>query len=55
MSELRVTRKVKQGPVDIDVDDCALIVNYEIETVSQLYNTFSLYCLNDSCVLTGRS
>eukprot|EP01031_Cornospumella_fuschlensis_P032178 gene32178-38922_t len=33
MSELRVTRKVKQGPVDIDVDDCALIVNYEIETV----------------------
>lgn len=36
MSDHRVTRKVKQGPVEIDYDDSALIVNYEIETVSSI-------------------
>lgn len=30
----QVNRKIKQGPVDIDYDESALVVNYEIETVS---------------------
>ncbi len=29
-----VTRKVKQGPVEIDFEDSALVVHYEMETVS---------------------
>eukprot|EP00605_Chrysophyceae_sp_TOSAG23-4_P001178 GSChrysophyteH1.ASY1.ANO1.1286.1 assembled CDS len=30
----RVTKKVRQGPVDIDYDESALVVNYEVEKVS---------------------
>lgn len=30
----RVSRKIKQGPVEVDYDDCALLVNYDIEMVS---------------------
>lgn len=28
-----VTRKIKQGPVDIDFEESALVVHYEVETV----------------------
>ncbi len=33
MSDGRVTKKVKQGKIDIDNEDSALLVNYELETV----------------------
>lgn len=29
----QVTRKIRQGPVDIDFEESALVVNYEVETV----------------------
>lgn len=29
-----VSRKVKQGPVEVDFEDSALVVHYEMETVS---------------------
>lgn len=33
MAENRVSRRVKQGRVDVDYQDSALIVNYDVETV----------------------
>lgn len=33
MSE-KVSKKVKQGKIDIDPEQCALVVNFEIEVVS---------------------
>jgi hypothetical protein len=29
----QVTRKIKQGPVQVDFEESALVVNYEVETV----------------------
>lgn len=29
----RTTRKVKQGNVEIDYEQCSLVVNFEVETV----------------------
>jgi hypothetical protein len=29
----QITRKIKQGHVDVDFDESALVVNYEVETV----------------------
>lgn len=37
----RITRKIKQGPVDIDYDDSALVVHYDVETVA----SFEIYFL----------
>ena len=33
MAEGRVSKKIKQGKVDIDFQDCALLVNYDLEMV----------------------
>jgi phosphotransferase system IIA component len=30
---MQASKQIKQGKVDIDYDDCALVVHYEIETV----------------------
>jgi hypothetical protein len=32
-AQREVTRKIKQGPVDLDFEECALVVHYEVETV----------------------
>lgn len=37
-NEPQVTRKIKQGPVEVDFDESALVVNYEVETVSKITN-----------------
>ncbi len=31
-----ITKKVKQGPVEVDFEDSALVVHYEMETVRLL-------------------
>lgn len=32
-----MTKKVKQGPVEVDFEDSALVVHYELEMVSDDY------------------
>jgi len=34
----RISRKVKQGKIDIDFEESALLVNYELEMVRKMYS-----------------
>lgn len=39
----RISRKIKQGKVEVDYEDSALIVNYDMEMVCSRYAVALLY------------
>ena len=44
----RITRKVKQGKVEVDYEDSALLVHYDLEMVSsQIFRDIFAHCSTD--------
>ena len=33
MSDGKISKKIKQGKIDIDAEQCALVIHFEVETV----------------------
>lgn len=48
-----VSKKVKQGPMDVDFTESALVVTYDVETVSFVPYLYVFLCLLKGMTVLG--